>query len=408
MQGNNATTSLPSAIPLLDPVDQASYPKWESAIHVVLEHSYGEPGRAIVLRRPHVLVPFPTRPTGNETTPAGRLVYGRGDSNSYDKDKITDDLSTRGEDKLGEDQKRFDQVSDRHAADDAACTRFIISTVSLNALAAIKAHKLYLEYQDASPGSRSFHLMRVLEASLKTGNMLTSLIQFKQILNFNQGLLSHEQFMAQSKQNKSIVTHQLGSKDPLKAGYLLLNLLFVALYICGLDQAFFATKIDEFFRVHPQLDEVPSVEEVMSDFQQYKVGRSIIASTSSPSALVATSPIALAANTPGAKPAPGKLVKTCDICSKFGFNPQQVYHTTVDCHKNPKSKHFSQEKLDKAVASQARRSGITAAATTSTKPTDSIVKAFLGFISNLEPTEQGAVYDQVSSQLISGCFGQDT
>jgi len=400
MQNLGALTHSTS-IPILDPADQSSYPRWESAIRVVLEHSYGEPGRAIVLNRPHVLAPFATRPTGNELCPNGRLVYGRGHDNSYDPARINDDPSPRGEDKLGEDRKRFDLVSDRHIAEDAICNRFVIGTVSLNALAAINAHKLYYDYSSATPGNRSFQLMRVLEAALKTGNMLTSLIQFKQILNFGQGQLSHEQFMSQSKQNKSIVAHQLGSKDPTKAGYLLLNLLFVALYICGLDQAFFATKIDEFFRVHPDLDAVPTVEEVMADFQQYKIGRSIMGAPAAPVALAAS------ATTAPATPKPAKATKHCDICIKFGYNPLTTHHNTGDCHKNPKSKYFIQEKLDKAIAAQARKPvaspALAASATTAPTASDlSPMKGFLAYLKDLPPSEQGDVYDQVSAQLISG------
>ena len=384
-------------------IGKGTFYAWNQEFLDFIENLFGAPGRAIMnhvefeLKEPH-------REDIDPKSKAKILLYPRkGDTPFlFSEENLPRDLTDRGYKLFDADMEKFEKAQEANSKLDQRLLTIMKSTTVEQSKRAIRNDPRYQEWLQMDPleckSSWLYYLM--IEATHKTGNFSTKLFRMQQFVTLTQGDRDLEEYHELLNNASKAILHDFGSKDPNHTGYVKLSDFVSAIYLIGVDQTKFHSKIDDVVKDYSDYEELPEPAELMTGFLSYQNNL-----------LISNAPVDTAFTTvthkkspKSSRPPPGHVEDPCPTCIYYGRTDIAKRHVLSDCRLNPKSDNHVPAELARAnetkakyLALKAGKSSPTSAATPSPGKTAAAAAATYTKAKSTRATAHAATTDPATA-----------
>ena len=409
-------SKVPSIGIILDP--HGNFPAWRLKVEDHIEGRYGGPATAILTNVDYVL----SRPKPNKDDIDFDIEPARGDDPylKYGREVPAGAPSWQGylDTQINRNKNFSDVGRARYWADfdaylkekqsqanyDTFLTALFKYNMSEASKRIVKVHPDYLPYQahDQAEGRSSLAYFRIIVETHSTGNYATKLYRTIKFFNYTQGDKDHEEYAEGINAGVIALKADFGSTDPRFDGYIKIVDIAKAIYLYGVSQKFFHSKVDDVVKDIADGDP-PDLYELMNQFQAYMNSKFIAAPDADPDTAFA------ATSGPQKRSAP-YTGDPCPCCTSYGRTKIAANHGFETCYLNPSNKAgFNPKALKQAEATRKeyeKKHGTTTSTATKTtsktaakdKKADP-VKAYIAHIAQLNKKGRGKAMQAVVDAL---------
>jgi hypothetical protein len=166
-------------------------------------------------------------------------------------------------------------------------------------------------YSEALDSNSYFTIWTLLKSSYATGNSAAILSNLTTLFNLKQGTDVHEVYLEKYYAATKLVVSDFTTESHL--GYIKCDHLFGAIYLAGLNQEFFANKIESTYTKYPT-GKIDDIHQLTKDFQSYNLQKILPTHHSQSSDIPSPDALCLTCRRP-VPVAVGRIFKYCHSCS---------------------------------------------------------------------------------------------